>query len=126
MEVIKTIQVLVISVAITISPMLIPYVLGKVKVLGMKKSLIVVAGLAFLGLIIVGVIDYHNSPHVIDTLEPPFVGFDYLINGMIFAVTWVLIAAVALLVLAFIAVLIGIIFIGIPFLALDRALKPMK
>lgn len=117
-------KILIISIVVTILPTLIPSIAKKTGGLSMKKIAILLAVFIFLGLFVVGVFNYHNDPRAIDTLGLGFMLFDYFINGMIFAVTWTLIAMTVLALALIVASIVISAIVGALIIAFDKMAKP--
>lgn len=95
----------------------------------MARKIAITTGLLFfIGLFVLGILRHHNSTYKSE-LELPYMMFEYFVNGMQFVGLCLSITAAVAVGLAVIAVVvgvIGIVFIGIPMLTLDKAIKPMK
>ena len=115
--------------------MLIPSMTRKVKLVNLKRVCTVLAISIFVGLFVVGLFSYGNSPEA-TTYEGWPIGwiiYGYIINGLLFAMGWISIAILAALVIAGALVMAGFILsVVISFaallliIALDRVLKPMR
>lgn len=90
----------------------------------MKKIAIFLAVFVFLGLFVVGVFSYRNDPRVVDRLGLGFMLFDYFVNGMIFAVTWTLIAMTVLALALIVASIVISAIVGVLIMAFDKIAKP--
>lgn len=117
-------KILAISAIITILPLLVPSISRKIRSLGMKKAGVLLAALAFFGLFVVGLFNYHNDPHRIDTLELSFMLFDYFVNGIIFAITWTFVAMTVLVLALIVASIVISAIVGVLIMAFDKIAKP--